>query len=344
MRHLLPGAFAALLVLLSFSAFSQNTASVQAEPKGGLNALALKYFKIRFTKEQRKKLEDKELEFIFEIDQEGVPTLEAIHGVSERDILDSLQATSAKLPGFIPQEVNGQKQASIYYLKLRYPTYGNLSGGNGYQEAIRYNETKYEDFAYIHKSGQRLDIVFGGMANAFIGKAGDYLSPGGGMKTEILYRGKNGIGGGLLMSFYGNKLKQDYPIASDREQNTAPPTLLLGVGLNKALMAKERKEFLVQLELNYAIQNVTAKEGNNDKDWTQLQGFSPGLVGHYFFQVGKPKAYYYYGAPSVYVNYLNVHAGIRPVFFNLKEATGVMLELGFSFRLGCHGVDEYQIK
>ena len=164
------------------------------------------------------------------------------------------------------------------------------------------------------------------------------------MKTEVMMVGKKGFGGGILMSFYGNKLKQAYPIDSERDQNSAPPTLLLGFGLNKTMLKKERREANVQLELNYAVQNVTPRLNESDEDWTQLHGFSPGIVGNYLIQFGKNKSYYYYGRPAVYSHYFNVHGAVRPVFFNLKQASGIMLEAGLSYRLGCHTVDEYRLK
>jgi hypothetical protein len=317
-----------IFITLIFAAFHGNcqidSLNFGPEPVGGINKLALVYYKIDFTKEQRKALQDKEIEFIYLIDPAGHATLEEINGVVEKAILDSLQQATSRLPRFYPRRVNGIAES--------------------FQQAASYQETAYEDFAYIHKSGARLDILFGGVANGFLGSPGKYLGPGGGMKIEIMGIGKKGIGGGLLMSFYGNKLRQNYPIDSDRAQNSAPPTMLVGFGLNKALVKKERREFNAQVEFNYAIQNITASLGENDKDWTQLKGFSPGLVGNYLIQVGKNKTAYYYGSPSIFCHYLNIHGAVRPVFFNLKEARGVMLELGLSYRLGTHFVDEYRLK
>lgn len=262
-----------------------------SEPIDGINKLVLEYYKIDFTKEQREKLQDIEIELIFSIDKIGVPTLEEINGVNEKAILDSLQQITNKISRFYPRTVNGIKESSLYFLKFQFPRYRITEDRIGFQNASRYKETDYEDFEYIYKSGERMDVLIGAVSNSFLGNPSKYLNTGGGMKIDVMFVGKGGIGGGLLMGFYGNRLKQNYPILSGREQNSAPPTLMLGLGLNKALIKKERRELNVQLELNYAIQNVTPKLGDSDDDWTQLNGFSPGIVSNYLIQIGKNKSY-----------------------------------------------------
>ncbi|GAB2526260.1 hypothetical protein [Rufibacter soli] len=285
-------------------------------------------------------MQEKDLEFLYSIAADGTPKLEKIEGITDPTILDSLTRVSGRLPAFKPRKVNGVAESGLYMMTIRFPS-PLAVGLPGVQE---YTQTAYEDFDHIHRSGQRYDIIFGLVGNSFLGKAGNHLGLGGGMKMEILYAGKKGVGGGMLMSFYGNGLKQDFPIASDRKQNAAPPTLLMGLAANKMLVKKERREFLVQLELNYVIQNITARENEQDEDWTQFYGFSPGLVAHYALQLGQPKAYYYYGTPSLYHHYLNFHVALRPMFMNHRNASGTMVEAGVSYRLGVHLVDEYRLK
>ncbi|AKQ46780.1 hypothetical protein TH63_15970 [Rufibacter radiotolerans] len=329
-----------LFLCLSASAYSQTNGVEEAQPAGGVSTLALEYFKIRFTREQKKLLQNRDLEFLYSIAADGTATLEKIDGVTNPTILDSLTLASGRLHKFKPRKVNGVAENGLYGMTIRFPSPMAM----GIQGAQEYTQTAYEGFEYIHRSGQRFDIIFGGVANTFLGKAGDYLGAGGGMKLEMLYAGKKGVGGGMLMSFYGNGLTQDFPIASDRKQNAAPPTLMLGLAANKMLASKERREFLLQLELNYVVQNITPKENEQDENWTQFHGFSPGLVAHYAVQLGKPKAYYYYGTPSLYHHYLNFHVALRPMFMNHRNASGTMAEAGVSYRLGVHLVDEYRIK
>lgn len=336
---------ACFFVSAAVRGYSQgNQSQTGPEPIGGINKLILEYYRIDFSKEQRNALQDKEIEFIYSIDQNGVATLEEIKGLADKAILDSLQQVTGRLPRFKPGTVDGQNTSSLYLVKFEFPRYRTVPNNPAYQEATRYQEADYEDFEYIHKSGSRIDAVLGGAANVFLGNPGKYLGPGGGMRVEVMMTGKKGVGAGMVMSFYGNKLKQRYPITSGRDQNTAPPTMLLGLGVNKILVQKERKEFNLQVEFNYAIQNIVPPIGDSGEGMVQLKGFSPGLVGNYLIQIGKNKTSYYYGSPTILNHYINLHAAIRPVFFNLKQATGFMTDIGLSWRLGTHLVDAYTLK
>lgn len=334
-----------IIVLLALPVYSQavDTLNTPAKPSEGLNKLALAYYKIKFTKEQRKQLAGVELEFIYSIDQNGTPTLEEVHGINNPAILDSLKRTTSLLPKFQPKKENGINQSDLLFMKLEFPRY-RIAAEPLYNYNFGYRAFTLDDLEYIQKSGTRIDMLVGALANGFVGNAGKHLGTGGGMKIDMLYTGKNGFGGGMMMSFYGNKLKEPYPLQVSREQNSAPLTLFLGIVASKLLSQKERSNFNLQLELNYAIQNVTPKENENDKDWVQLQGFSPGLVANYALKIGKDKLYYSYGSPMLYSNYINLNGGLRPLFFNLKEACGLMLEFGISFRMGMHGIAEYKLK
>ncbi|KAA5544229.1 hypothetical protein [Adhaeribacter rhizoryzae] len=333
------------ILLLALPAYSQavDTLNTPAKPRDGLTQLALAYYKIKFTKEQRKQLVGVELEFIYSVTPDGTPTLEEVHGTNEPAIIDSLKRITSLLPKFQPKRENGINESDLLFMKLQFPRY-RVAAEPLHNYNFGYKAFTLNDLEYIHKSGSRIDGLIGVLGNGFAGNAGKHLGLGGGMKMDMLYTGKNGFGGGMTMSFYGNKLKEPYPLQVTRAQNNAPPTLFLGIIASKLLSQKEQSNFNLQLELNYAIQNVTPKESENDKDWVQLQGFSPGLVANYALKIGKDKLYYYYGSPMLYSNYFNLNGGIRPIFFNLKEASGLMLEFGISFRMGMHGVTEYKLK
>ncbi|WP_026462178.1 hypothetical protein [Adhaeribacter aquaticus] len=335
-----------LLFSLSIPAFSQTTSNLNAEarPQDGLNKLALAYYKIKFTKEQRKALEGLELEFIYNIDAQGTPVLEQVNGINDVAILDSLKNTTQALPKFHPKTVNGKTESTLYFMKLTFPKYNTVGEPAHSFNGFNYQVLKLEDFEYIQKSGSRFDLVFGVVSNGFGGNAGKHLSAGGGMKMDLLVTGEKGYGAGLNMSFYGNQFKMPYNLATDREQNSAPPTLLVGALLNKFISQKKHQNINVQLELNYAIQNVTPRLNDADEDWIQLHGFSPGLVVNYMFKIGKEKPMNYYGNPTLSNNYINVHCAIRPILFNLKQASGVMFELGLAYRLGLHAIKDYKIK
>jgi hypothetical protein len=333
-----------LLILTSFTSYSQIIDSLNfgPEPINGINKLALEYYKIDFDKQQRAKLEGVELEFIFNVDTLGQGTLEKIHGLDDSTMIGIMQNTTKNAVKFYPRTVNGEKEASIYFMKLRFPTYQALQNQLGYLRIYKTPKYNMEDFEQINLSGKSVGVLLGGVTNGFLGNVSNYLNIGGGMRMEVMLTAKKGFGGSLMMSFYGNKLKKDFPINSTRAQNSAPPTLFVGVGLTKSVKAQKRNELILQLELNMAVQNITPKLGDMDKEWTQFKGFSPAFVAHYLVQIGKSQ-FTHYAEPVVTNQYINFHGAIRPLFFGVKEANGVMLELGLSYRLVGKYVEDYKL-
>ena len=329
------------LVFAGLLAKAQPSGKVSQEafPQGGVDALALEYYRIDFTKEQRQRLRDVRIEFIYQIDPQGVPILAEINGVSDRDLVDSLRSRTPMLPRFNPRILEGTPQSALYIMQLVFPAYPAPRPTAGELQTHAYHQARLEDFDYIHKSGQRFDMNIGGTANLFAGRAGQYLAPGGGMKIDLAYTAVNQLLYGLNMSFYGNRLKQEYPLAVNREQLPAPVTLMIG-----AVFGKWFNRFSAQLELNLAYQNVTERLGDIDTAWVQLSGWSPGLVINYPLQLGRERPQYYYGSPVLLAHQLNFHLGVRPVFLSIREATGAMLEVGVSYRMGLHMVDRYKLK
>lgn len=331
----------AILIFFGSSLVAQ-VVNLDSGPKGGLSKLALIYYKIDFTPEQRKILEDRELELIFSVDKTGKAILEEVNGIDDPAIIDSLKRKDPALPAFYPDTTDGVEE-SIFFMKIQFPRYA-VAQNFGFSSYREYKEPRLSDFEYIHKSGKRMDVLIGGIFNGFIGRANEYLRPGGGMKIDLMFSGKKGFGGGLVMNFYGNSLKKDYPLTTTREQNDAPVTLLVGLSGSSSLFQKDRRELTLQAELCYASQNVTKRLDKYDEDYVQLQGFSPGIVAHYLIQIGRDRLSYYYGQPALFNHYINLHAAVRPVFFNLSQASGIMLEAGISYRMGLHFVDAYQLK
>jgi len=96
---------------------------------------------------------------------------------------------------------------------------------------------------------------------------------GGGMKLELLITLNDKMIYGMNMNFFGNKRTVDYDLSSALPQFSNPPTLFIGGTVGRWL-----KSYAVQLDLNYAIQNITARLEDDDSEWVQFQGFSPGLL------------------------------------------------------------------
>ncbi|MFZ1788257.1 MAG: hypothetical protein WAT92_08105 [Saprospiraceae bacterium] len=331
-----------IFILINFIAIHAqivDSLNQQVSPKNGINQLAIKYYGIDFTKKQRQEIKDVEIEFIFSIDAVGNPTLSEINGISNPEIIDSLKNKTKEIERFNPQIRNGVAEASIYFMKLTFPTYQFNQRTYGFLQGSAYNEAKLEDFEYINESGQRFDMSVGGLANQFIGRPSKHLAFGGGMKIDLGYSGKNNLIYGMNMSVYGNKLKKDYPINSTRTQVKAPPTALIGL-----IFGKWFDQFNVQGELNIATQNITEKIGENDPGWVQFEGWSPGLIVNYPIKLGKSSPVYYYGAPTLIESNLNIHFGLRYIKLSIKDATGMMVELGLSYRMAIKGVKEYKLK
>lgn len=333
-----------ILLVLGANVWAQNTVdqdstNQEVSPMGGLNALAIKYYGIEFTKEQRSSLKDKEIEFIFQVDEKGKPTLSEINGITDLGIIDSLKNKTKEIADFNPRIRNGIPEPSIYFMQLVFPTYRMTEQRLGFLQGAAYNEADFEDFEYINLDNSRIEVIFGALMNQFIGKPSNYLKVGGGMKTEVSYTGKKGYIYGLDMSIYGNKLKKDYPLNNTREQLASPSTILVG-----AVFGKWFNKINVQSEFHLAAQNVTEKEEGEDPEWIQLNGWSPGILVNYPIRIGKQKTMYYYGRPSVFENNLNLHFGLRYFFLSIPEASGIMAEIGVSYRMTIKGVNEYKLK
>ena len=332
------------LCLFNASLFAQAVDSLNfgPEPVGGVTKLALEYLKIDFTSSQRAILDRTTLELIYTIDSTGIATLEDVNGITDRSITDSLKRKTSTLPNFSPRHLNGRKVDAIYSMTLQYPRYRQKQLTS--RELPRqYKTPRREDFEAI-TIGSRTDVLIGGVCNGFVGNAQKYLGIGGGMKVDVIYSGKQGVGGGLIMSFYGNRLKRDYPINTTREQDDSPVMMLVGLALNKFIVKKDRHEVLAQFEANYAVQNVSPRINNQDKDYIQFRGFSPGLSLHFLIQLGQDHVSSYYYRPTLSNHYLNFHAAVRPLFFDFKSASGVLWEIGLSYRLAYHFIESYKLK
>lgn len=329
-----------LVLLIIFSgqltAQTQDTINQEAQPPKGVEHLAIHYFGIEFSKEQRSRLENKELELIFFIDALGQPELSEINGITDADLIDSLKQKTLKVGLFSPRIEQGVAVPSIFFMKIVYPRYRMLE----YQDmGTRYFLTRLEDFESIEKSSHRFDMTGSMVANQWLGPPASHLHLGGGMKIDLSITGAKHFLYGLNMSFYSNKMKLPYSIQTPRTFLKAPPTILIGGTIGRWFGKNN-----VQLEFNYAAQNVTDKIGDPDPDWVQLEGWSPGLLFNFPIQLGQDKPMYYYGAPTLFANQLNLHIGFRYFHLSLQEASGIMMELGVGYRLTVHGVQEYRLK
>jgi hypothetical protein len=335
-RYFIP--VAAIFVCMNFVCAQVSQQDLQPTPVGGLERLALVYLKTDFTPEQRARLNDVQLELIFFVDSLGVAVLEDVNGIQDPDIIDSLKQRK-EIPPFRPRYVDGQFSDGIFFMLLSFPSYG--MPGDRYPPQ-RYGSFALDEVEELEYSGQNFQMTVGGVVNSFAGNPSRYLSPGGGLKMDVLC-GFDKWGVGLSLSFYGNRAREYYPIQTTRKLDQAPTTFIVALIGSRDVLKDGNRTVNLQLELGYINQTLSSPIDTYDEDYIELSGFSPGLIANYLLPVSKGRFHNGYHIPSVLTHYVNFHAGVRPTFLNLKEARGVMFEFGISYRFFMNAVHRYRL-
>jgi len=300
--------------------------------------LAATYYDIEFSPAQRDSLGDEQIELIMMIDTGGRASLYATNNVTDPVIIDSLRQRTEALPLFTPAIFDGRVIESVYTLYFSFPNYRRTFSGTS-DLAYEYRRYTLEDFDYLERSQERIDILFAGAVNQFIGRPSRFLSTGGGMKVDIIYTDPGARAYGLFMSFYGNHLRRPYPIVTTRELNPAPPTLLVGL-----LYGRYFDAWSMQGELGYAQQNLSPRLGDDDNDWLRASGASLGIVLSRSFALGPGRFDYLYGSPTVSAGHISLHCALRYQHYDLNEASGLMAEVGIGYRLSTFRVESFGLK
>ncbi|MFT4667447.1 MAG: hypothetical protein ACI8YQ_001907 [Polaribacter sp.] len=326
------------LVLLLFtfnSSFAQLIDQDASAPKS-VNALALEFYRIDFTKGQRAELEGKELELIFTLSESGRAVLEEVNGLKNQIILDSLKQCTNRLPEFNPKIKNGVAKESLYFLQLIYPTYEMTSTGTGYVPSIEYKKLQSSDFKFIEEKKSGFEYYLGVIINHHLDNPADYIGVGIGVKSDFIWSIRNEIQLGLDFGFYSSKLKQNYPISSIEEQEDWQQSVYGGL-----LIGKKFRKISAQLEFNFAYQDVTERDVDNV---VSFNGWNAGLLFYYpinlnyeIFELNKTKKY-------IHRLNLNLHLGIRLIQLSEKETQGTIIEFGVGFRFDSHRITNYQLK
>lgn len=213
-----------------------------------------------------------------------------------------------------------------------------VMGFGMYAQVPANEKVRLDEFEHIKVSGHRLDLLFGGIGNQFVGQPAQHLSPGGGVSMGMGYAGKNGLIFGLNLNVFANKLKMEFPVTTQRAQLQVPPSVWTNFVFGKWV-----DKLNVQAEFGFGAQNITERLNDNDPDWIQLTGWSPGIVVNYPIQMGKPYVKDYYGSPALVTNYLNLSAGVRYMDMSIQSASGVMFELGLGYRFAWKGISEWKL-
>src|SRR5690554_2449141 len=131
-------------------AFAQtDTTSSPPEPIGGLERLALRYYDIEFTPEQRQLLKGVEVEMIYFVSDSGVARLESVNGIQNRAIRDSLFARNDDLPRFKPQISRGIAKQTLYFMQMQFPEYILPLQDPLYNSAVLFQKLTMDDFEFI---------------------------------------------------------------------------------------------------------------------------------------------------------------------------------------------------
>lgn len=327
------------------SIYAQETRIQNQEvaPKQGVAKLALEYYGIEFSAEQRQILAEKPLELIYTVDEQGGVTLGKVKGIQDAGIIDSFERVSAQLAPFKPMIRNGKAEQSVYFMQLEFPEFGKKRKKvyrSMYQDIVRFRGTRMEDFEYVELSENGSDISVGGLMNGFLGNASEHLGFGGGMYMDIMYKTKTKYSIGLHMNGYGNKLRKSYPVHTVRQPLSYPPTLITGLSIGKWI----RPDFNIRGDVSYALHTITERLADRDPYALNTDGFSIGTVATYKVQLGGKLPSHYYGSPVVFSHNLECKLGIRYIKHGLNSASGVMIEAGVGYMLSMQEVLDFAFK
>ena len=336
----LPHALFALLWAWSGSvAFGQSpdsVATVQLNP----SRLSAHYIAIDFSEAQRDSIGDRSIEVILLVQSSGKAEFFDANNAPESWLLDSLRAATGRLPLFALPDSSAFRESDeyIYTLRFSYPIYRSLANpfyvGPGIYQAFR-----LEDFEYYEPSPERLDMLFGAVANQFIGSPARHLAFGGGMVMNVTYGDRKERAYGLYMNFYGNKLRRPYELVTSRELNEGPPTLAVGLQYGRF-----RGRWSLLGELGFAQHNVSKPLDANDTNWDNFQGASFGLVVGRDFPLGRGRVDNLYGSPVLIRGNVSARLGLRYNHYDHPEARGLMAELAVGYRIVTFGVERYKLK
>jgi hypothetical protein len=346
-----------LLFFVSVALFAQapDNLNAEAEPKGGDAIIAIVYYKIDFTQEQTDYLRTHEAELIFSVSERGRAVLEKVNDIDDSSVIDSMMRVNDRLPEFFPKISNGKAVNSIYFMKLSWPHYNQQIPEPMYPQYAPYLMPQYlRPVGPLHRKKLsefesytplfRYDLTIGGILNAPMASAATYANEGGGMRMDCMFFGNKGWGGGFSTLFYSNKRIRPYPGTFARSYGSPIPTMMFTFNGGK-LIETSHVDFIIQFEPGFVMQEVLSTDMLTEFDNPGfIMGFSPGVSVNAAIPIGPGHMNHFYAYPTAIKNYLNLHIAARPLLMNYKPASGVMFEVGVSYRLALAHVREYKLK
>lgn len=334
--------FIFLFFLIAFGGYAQtDTTSSGAEPIGGINRLALVYYSIEFTKEQRKLLENVPVEMIFSVSKEGVAKLEHVNGIQNRSLIDSLYAQTPKVPGFKPEIHDGMPRESLYFMKFRYPTYKMNTQEIPIRSPFYQKKINKDEFLELDETGRGFDFTVLGIFTNHFGKPDKYFKPGGGVQIGCEYVSKIGLYYGFGFDMYGNPADQHIAREDTMPYLRSPFSVTTGIYVGFRF-----DRLYIQSEAYYSTIAISRSDTETAIGGTSYEGFSPGLFANYIipFRKNRERVTIHVGQPYINRASLNIRGGFRGFFMDSSEVSGIMLELGVGIRFGSYFVKKYHLK
>lgn len=331
-----------LLALLSITANAQlDTTFTQAKPIGGLNRLALVYYDIEFTPDQRKLLENVDVELIFSISDAGVPSLESVNGVTNRALIDSIFAQTPELPRFIPEMRGGIPKQTLFFMQFQFPTYQANVQEFRVPSPFYQQKIEKDEFKVLDETGRGLEFVIHGIFTNHFGNADKYLKPGGGVHMGFEFVAANKLYYGFGFEMFGNKAAEKMIVTDSLPYSKAPFSATIGF-----YMGKWFDNFSVQAEVNYGSISVIPSDVENDIDGTSFQGFSPGIFVNYPIIPKNRRERVTIQGANAYINRFsfNLRGGFRGFIMDNTEANSIMIEVGVGIRFGSYFIKRYRLK
>lgn len=332
-----------VLVLLLLFVFASNDCIAQIGndekigPKNGLNRLAISYYGIEFEEQQKELIKGRKIELIYEVDALGKPILQEVNGIQDPIVIDSFYQKTSQLDPFFIRDNDGEPQSYIYFLQLQFPEYevNNRMYYSSIREIQLFRNSNVNDFESIQYARSGMDIYFGGIFNSYMN---DNLGFGGGMDIDMNYVWDQKYLFGLNMVIHGNKRNQNFNIPVFKEQDNFIGSISLGGHFGKKINRNT-----LQVELNWSAMNVITKKDQFDFGY-QTRGWSTGLIYLRSIPIGSKKPSFLYGSPVITQHNLTLSGAIKYMSFGLKEASGLLLEVGLGYLLEINEVKSYEIK
>ncbi|MEM1119617.1 MAG: hypothetical protein AAGJ18_04170 [Bacteroidota bacterium] len=307
----------------------QDSTFITTTPIGGFAVITDFYQKnLQLTKAEEKLLDKEVLYFEYFIAEDGKAIFHSLSGIQSKKLTAKIEAASVDLPHFAPATSNGQPIESLYSFILKYEGMQYVQS-TPYQEFQPFRLPQPDNNNEIVPADKLIEVYVGIPMNKFVGKVGGKTGLGGGMTVGMLF-GRSKLRFGFDMSMYINGIKNDFDLDSALPPNEDLPTIFMGVATATDLVKTSRGVLNLQGNLSYVQMNITKKV---DNEWDKFRGFSPNVRLNYVHRIGKTRASWQYGTPSLSAHALQLHVGLAPVFMSDRQGNGWNLDIGIGYRI-----------